>query len=142
MTAPGGSGARRDPVRRPTSRSWVAIYDGNCRVCTRSAALLERWDRRRQIEVIPAQAPGVRERFPWIPAEAYDRALQLVGPGNATHEGAAAIEQLLDLLPRGWMLGWVFRLPFVGALLDRFYRWFARHRHRFGCGEHCAYRPR
>ena len=67
--------------------------------------------------------------------------MQLVGPGGRTWQGAAAIEQILEVLPRGELLGWVFRVPFMGALIDRFYRWFARNRYRFGCGEHCASRP-
>ena len=52
-----------------------------------------------------------------------------------------AIEDLLGILPSGWLLGWVFKLPFVGKLADKFYRWFARNRYRFGCGEHCQFRP-
>jgi predicted DCC family thiol-disulfide oxidoreductase YuxK len=67
--------------------------------------------------------------------------VQLVGPGGTTWQGAAAIERLLDVLPRGGLLGWVFSVPFVRALADRFYRWFARNRYRLGCGEHCALKP-
>ena len=26
-------------------------------------------------------------------------------------------------------------------LAERFYRWFARNRYKFGCGEHCQFRP-
>lgn len=131
----------RQAARTPTGRAWVAIYDGDCRVCTRLTHLLERWDRRGLIEILPSQDAGVPARFPWIPADAYARALQLVGPGNVTWEGAAAIEKILDLLPSGWLFGWAFRVPVLGKLIDRFYRWFARNRKHFGCGEHCSYRP-
>jgi predicted DCC family thiol-disulfide oxidoreductase YuxK len=122
-------------------REYTLVYDGACRVCSRLVALLERWDRHRSIEVIPSQNTSVPVRFPWIPAAAYAESIQLIGPGARTWQGAAAIEQLLTILPRGRWLGWVFKLPFMGELADRFYRWFARNRYRFGCGEHCQFRP-
>lgn len=122
-------------------RAYTLVYDGACRVCSRLVGLLERCDRERLIEVVPSQNTSVHVRFPWIPAEAYAESIQLIGPGGRTWQGAAAIEQLLAILPRGGWLGWVFKLPFMGRLADRFYRWFARNRYRFGCGEHCQYRP-
>lgn len=122
-------------------RPYTVVYDGVCKVCGRLVALLRKWDTRGMLEIVPFQNTSVLDRFPWIPAEAYAEAVQLVGPGGRTWQGAAAIEQLLEVLPRGALLGWVFSVPFVGGLIDRFYRWFARNRYRFGCGEHCASRP-
>jgi predicted DCC family thiol-disulfide oxidoreductase YuxK len=122
-------------------RPYTLVYDGACRVCGRLVVLLERWDRDEAIEIVPSQNTSVHARFPWIPAEAYAESVQLVGPSGRTWQGAAAIEELLRVLPRGELLGWVFRIPFVDAVADRFYRWFARNRYRFGCGEHCQYRP-
>ena len=122
-------------------RPWTLVYDGNCKVCGRLVRLLERWDRQDQIEILPSQNTCVLSRFPWIPAEAYAEAVQLIGPGGHTSQGAQAIEDLLGVLPKGWLIGWIFKLPFVGKLADKFYRWFARNRYRFGCGEHCQYRP-
>jgi predicted DCC family thiol-disulfide oxidoreductase YuxK len=110
-------------------------------MCTRLANVLRNWDGRRTIEVVPSQAAGVMARFPWIPAEAYTQALQLVGPGGQTWQGAAAIERLLTILPRGRWIAWIFRAPFVRALADRVYRWVARNRYRMGCGDHCQSRP-
>ena len=122
-------------------RPYVVVYDGHCRVCGRLANVLRRWDTRHQLEIVPSQAPGVSARFPWIPARAYRESLQLIGPNGDTVQGAAAIERLLDVLPRGRLIGWLFRIPFVRPLADRFYRWFARNRYKLGCGEHCQYRP-
>jgi len=53
---------------------------------------------------------------------------------------AAALEELLKVLPRGRVISWLFKIPFVRPLVDLFYRWFARNRYRFGCGEHCQVR--
>lgn len=124
-----------------TGRPYTVVYDGVCKVCNRLVALLRKWDTRNMLEIVPFQNTTVLDRFPWIPAEEYAKAVQLVGPGGQTWQGAAAIEQLLEVLPKGGLIGWVFDVPFVGGLIDRFYRWFARNRYRFGCGEHCASRP-
>jgi predicted DCC family thiol-disulfide oxidoreductase YuxK len=122
-------------------RPYTCVYDGMCKVCTRLSNALKRWDRDQQIEVVPSQAPGVMARFPWIPARAYVDALQLVGPHGETWQGAAAIEKLLEILPKGKLVGWIFKIPYVRALADRFYRWFARNRYKLGCAEHCQSRP-
>lgn len=120
---------------------YTVVYDGNCRVCTRLVGVLRRWDRRHELEIVPSEAPGVMARFPWIPRHAYTEALQLVGRGGETWQGSAAIEQLLHVLPRGKLISWLFRIPFMRGIADRFYRWFARNRYRLGCGEHCQSRP-
>lgn len=131
----------RETGAAAAGRPYTVVYDGVCRVCNRLVSLLHRWDRKGLIETVPYQNTTVLDRFPWIPAEAYAEAMQLVGPGGRTWQGAAAIEQLLRILPKGGLLGWVFGIPFVGTLADRFYRWFAQNRYRFGCGEHCQSRP-
>jgi predicted DCC family thiol-disulfide oxidoreductase YuxK len=80
-------------------------------------------------------------RFPWIPARAYQEALQLIGSNGETWQGAAAVEKLLDELPRGRIISWMFRIPFIRPLADRLYRWVARNRYKLGCGAHCQSRP-
>jgi predicted DCC family thiol-disulfide oxidoreductase YuxK len=126
---------------RGTGRPYTLVFDGMCKVCNRLAKVLQKWDSRDEIEVVPSQAPGVLARFPWIPARAYTQAIQLVRYDGETWQGAAAIEQLLGILPRGRLISWVFRIPYVRVLADRFYRWFARNRYKLGCGEHCVARP-
>ena len=122
-------------------RAYTCVYDGTCKVCTRLAGVLRKWDREQQLEVVASQTPGVTARFPWIPARAYAEALQLIGPGGRTWQGAAAIEQLLNILPKGKLVAWLFKVPLVRVLADRVYRWFARNRYKLGCGEHCQSRP-
>jgi len=121
-------------------RPYTVVFDGTCRMCNRLARLLERWDSDRQIEVVPSQAPGVMARFPWIPARAYTEALQMIGPEGRTWQGAAAIEQLLDILPKGRLISWLFRIPGLRRIADRLYRWVAKNRYHLGCGEHCVTR--
>ena len=106
--------------------SYTVVYDGSCRVCSRIAGAIRQWDRNGEIEVVPSQTPGVMERFPWIPPEAYADALQMIGPGRRTWQGADAVEQILRVLPKGKLLTWAYRIPFVRVLADKSYRWFAR----------------
>jgi predicted DCC family thiol-disulfide oxidoreductase YuxK len=123
-------------------RAFTVVYDGDCKVCTRLVNGLRRWDRQHDLEIVSSQQPGVMARFAWIPPAAYADALQLVAADGATWQGAAAIERLLDVLPRGRLISWIFRVPFARAIADRVYRWFARNRYRLGCGAHCRVRPR
>jgi predicted DCC family thiol-disulfide oxidoreductase YuxK len=131
---------RFTPVAAPRRR-YTVIYDGHCKVCGRMVRLLAKWDRNRELEIIASQTPGVRERFPWIPARAYVDSIQVIRTRDGrTWQAAAALEELLKVLPKGRLISWLFKIPFVRPLVDRFYRWFARNRYRLGCGEHCAVR--
>ena len=131
---------RFTPVAAPGCR-YTVIYDGHCKVCGRMVRVLAKWDGNRELEIIPSQTSGVRERFPWIPARAYVDSIQVIRTQDGrTWQAAAAIEELLRVLPRGRLISWLFKIPFVRPLVDRFYRWFARNRYRLGCGEHCAVR--
>jgi predicted DCC family thiol-disulfide oxidoreductase YuxK len=130
---------KSDRPSRRLARAYTVVFDGDCRVCTRLARVLREWDDG-QLEVVPSQQQGVMARFPWIPARAYADALQLVAADGATWQGAAAIERLLDVLPKGQFVAWVFRIPFARVLADRVYRWFARNRYHLGCGAHCQSR--
>lgn len=129
------------PTIGEPGRRYTVIYDGNCKVCGRMVKMLTRWDRNHELEIIPSQAPGIRERFPWIPPRAYVDSVQVVRTADGkTWQAAAALEELLNVLPKGRLISWLFKIPFVRPLADRFYRWFAQNRHRFGCGVHCQVR--
>jgi predicted DCC family thiol-disulfide oxidoreductase YuxK len=128
-------------VTEPSGR-YTVIYDGDCRVCGRIVDVLTRWDRNRELEIVASQDPGVHERFPWIQPRAYVESMQVIRTSDGkTWEGAAALEVLLDVLPKGRLISWMFAVPLVRPLVGKFYRWFARNRYRLGCGEHCAVRP-
>jgi len=130
------------PTIGEAGRAYTVIYDGHCKVCGRMVKLLARWDRNHILEIIPSQAPGVHARFPWIPERAYVESVQLIrNIDGKTWQAAAALEELLKVMPKGWLFSWLFKIPFVRPLVDRFYRWFARNRYRMGCGDHCAVRP-
>jgi predicted DCC family thiol-disulfide oxidoreductase YuxK len=122
-------------------RRYTIVYDGACKVCQALVRRLANWDKRGVFEIVPSQGAGVRARFPWIPARAFAQSVQLIRRDGHTWQGAAAIEQTIDQLPKGKLVTWIFSIPFVRPLAERFYRWFARNRYRLGCGEHCQFRP-
>lgn len=132
----------QEPAAPCLTCDYTVVYDGMCKVCTRLANVLRKWDRKHTLEVVSSQSPGVMARFPWIPPRAFAEALQMVATADGTTwSGAAAIEHLLDVLPKGRLISWLFKIPFARRLADKFYRWFARNRYRLGCGEHCMTRP-
>lgn len=133
--------AGEETATRGMGRQYTVVFDGDCRVCTRLSNVLRQWDGERALEVTSSQQRGVMARFPWIPPRAYAEALQLVAADGTTWQGSAAVEQLLHVLPRGRFVAWIFKVPYVRVLADRFYRWFARNRYRLGCGSHCQSRP-
>jgi predicted DCC family thiol-disulfide oxidoreductase YuxK len=118
--------------------AYTVVYDGTCSVCTRFIGVLTRWDKRRELEILPSQTAGLDARFPWIPAHAYSESIQVIRNSDGhTWQGAAAIELLLDVLPKGKFVSWIFSIPLIRPIAERFYRWFARKRYRFGCSDHC-----
>jgi predicted DCC family thiol-disulfide oxidoreductase YuxK len=130
------------PTIGKAARAYTVIYDGTCGVCTRMVKLLDGWDRNHELEIIPSQAPGARARFPWVPAAAYAESVQVIRERDGkTWQAAAALEELLKVLPKGRAVSWLFKVPFARPIADRSYEWFARNRYRMGCGEHCAVRP-
>lgn len=119
-------------------RDYTVVYDGNCKVCTKIVTAIGKWDRDQQLEIISSQTPGLHDRFPWISEDAYRKSLQLVRRrDNQSWQGAAAIEQILDVLPKGKFVTWIFSIPFARPIAERVYRWFARNRYHLGCSDHC-----
>lgn len=142
FTIAGENPAAKARIVGTAGRPYTVIYDGACNVCGKLVSLLVQWDRKKVLEITPSQAPGVHARFPWIPRRAYMDSVQVVRTSDGkTWQGAAALEAIINALPKGRLIGWVFAIPFVRPLAERFYRWFARNRYRMGCGEHCQYRP-
>ncbi len=116
---------------------YTVVYDGSCQVCNRFVGVMRKADKRGVIELIASQEPGVAARFPWIPPRAYSESVQVIRAADGkTWQGAEALERIIDLIPRGRFVGWVFSVPFMRPLAEKVYRWFARNRYRLGCNTH------
>lgn len=118
--------------------TYTVLYDGECPICLASVRRLRVWDEEGILSFLPAQDRRVSAEFSWIPPEALERSLHLVGPGGETWEGADAVERLVRVLPGlQWVAG-LFRLPLARPLARWLYRRVARHRYRLRCGPHCG----
>jgi predicted DCC family thiol-disulfide oxidoreductase YuxK len=117
---------------------YTVLFDGECPICRGAVERLRRWDREGRLRYLPAAAPEVEASFPWIPAEALQESLHLVGPDRQTWEGAGAVEELVRVLP-GWRWATrIFHLPGARWIARRGYRWIAANRFAFRCGEQCG----
>jgi predicted DCC family thiol-disulfide oxidoreductase YuxK len=109
------------------------FYDGTCRFCIAQATRLKRMTQGR-VAFESAYAPGVRERFPMLPAPGADGKLgemKFVDAHGAVFGGAAAIASALTL--RGGLLGLgarVYWLPPITWLANRAYRFVSKRRYR------------
>lgn len=118
-------------------RPYTVLYDGDCNVCGRLVGVLEQMDKEGALEIIPSRGPDAAARFPWIPESAYAESIQVIRrDDDRTWQGAAAIEQLLDVLPKGRLMSWIFSIPFARPIAEKLYRSFARNRYRLGCRIH------
>jgi predicted DCC family thiol-disulfide oxidoreductase YuxK len=116
---------------------YAVVYDGSCNVCSRIVDVLQRRDLAKRLEIISSGAAMDAGRFPWIPPSAYRESLQVIRTAdNRTWQGAAAVEQLLDVLPKGPFISWIFSIPFARPIAEKLYRAFARNRYRLGCKLH------
>lgn len=121
-------------IARDSERDYVVVYDGFCNVCKRLIGLVEKWDRNFILEAVPSHAAGIAARFPWIPAGDYAESVQVIRTSDGkTWQGAAALEQILNVLPRGNFITWLFTIPFIRPLAEKGYRRFARNRQQLGC---------
>jgi predicted DCC family thiol-disulfide oxidoreductase YuxK len=121
-------------VKRSKRGAWYLVYDGDCRFCARSIALLASWDRAKRLKFVPFQDAAELARLPFIPREALEQAMQLVSPDDAVFAGAAALPPMLRLLPMGRAVSWIFAVPGVSLAASKLYRILARNRHKLGCG--------
>ena len=51
--------AGEEPASRGLGRAYTVVFDGDCKVCTRLANVLRKWDRPGDLEVVTSQQPGV-----------------------------------------------------------------------------------
>ncbi len=116
---------------------YDVLFDGACPVCRGAVERLRAWDRDEVLEFVPAQAPDLLERFPFISRDALSESIHLVGRDGETWEGAGAVEKLVRVLP-GWSwAAWAFRLPMARPVAGIVYRWIARNRYQLRCRDHC-----
>ncbi len=84
----------------------LLVYDGDCHFC-------RLWVGRGQqitgpsVDYLPSQHPEIRRRFPEIPPQNYDRAVQLIDVDGSVYSGAEAVFRTLAANPA---YGWPWRV--------------------------------
>ncbi len=107
----------------------AVIYDGACRICTGTAAWIERWAVPGAFEFLTCQSPERARRFPALSEAACLEAMQFVLPDGTILAGDRALPEILGRLRRWRWLAAAFSLPGMTRLAPRAYAWVARHRY-------------
>jgi predicted DCC family thiol-disulfide oxidoreductase YuxK len=104
----------------------LLIFDGNCGFCR---DWVRRWQALTGDRVVYAPSQEAGGRFPEIPPETYDRAVQFISPEGDVSAAAEAVFRVLSYAPRRAWLLWLYRsVPGVALLSEWFYGFIARHR--------------
>ncbi len=113
------------------------IYDGECEFCRRWVDRIRARDRHARLQYVAFQDPEAASFG--VPPEALTTAMHLVREDGAVFAGAAAVPQILNVLPGGWAVSWMFAIPGVLWVAHRVYGWVALRRHRLACrSPHCS----
>lgn len=118
------------------------IFDGDCKFC---AVWIRRWKHatRDFVDYLPFQDGSVAARFPELPREQFEAAVQLIGPDGSVYSGAEAAFRALASNPHEqFLLDWYTHSPAFARTTECAYRFIARNRGffsfftRFLWGEH------
>jgi lipase maturation factor 1 len=77
----------------------LMVFDGDCNFCT---FWIRRWQQTTgdAVDYLPAQDPSIAARFPEIPLEQFDTAVQLIETDGSVHSGAEAVLRVLAHNPK------------------------------------------
>jgi len=104
----------------------LLIFDGNCHFCRR---WIERWRELTAGAVEYAPSQEVAERFPEIPREAFDAAVQFIETDGTVFSAAEAVFRSLGRKrSRRWMSWCYEHVPGFAVITEVAYRLVARHR--------------
>jgi predicted DCC family thiol-disulfide oxidoreductase YuxK len=115
----------------------VFLYDGQCKLCLRGAALMRRVARPGRLEVRDFQQPEGLVAYPQVTYEQCMEAAQLVNTDGQAWSGLEAIVRALMTRPLLGLFARAYYLPGLRQLGDALYRWVAANRYRFLGREAC-----
>jgi predicted DCC family thiol-disulfide oxidoreductase YuxK len=135
-------------MRPAPGSGLVALFDGQCGVCTRSAAWVAARDRRGRVERLDLRDPVAAQRFASFAPDKVREALHVVDADGTVWIGIDALARLLAEIP-GWRtVGRLMVLPGLRGASGAAYTWFASRRlwfNRFfplvepGCDASCTH---
>ena len=104
----------------------TVLYDADCGVCSHTARMLVRADKRDRLRLVPIQTA----RLPDMPP--LDQLMGMLHARDADgrwFKGAAASIEIARRIPIAWPLTLYAKLPLAMPILDFMYRAFAENRH-------------
>ncbi|MEX2237553.1 MAG: DUF393 domain-containing protein [Dehalococcoidia bacterium] len=100
----------------------VLLYDDDCRFCRACADLVQRWDRRGRLAILPFSDPFATERMASLDPDLRERSMHVAYPDGSLASGGQAMIALLKHLPgAGWLGRLAERFPPLGWLVGRSY---------------------
>jgi len=114
-------------VASPPSKPLL-VFDGDCNFCT---LWIGRWQLMTgdRVEYLPAQDRAIATRFPEIPRQQFDTAVQLIETDGTVYSGAEAVFRVLGYSPnRQWPLRGYERSKALANLAEWAYRLVAENR--------------
>jgi len=130
-----------------SATNWdvAVLYDGDCPLCLREIAFLERRNRRAKLRTVDIAAPDFDASVYGLDRSTLMARIHGVLPDGRVIEGMEVFRRAYAAVGLGWLLApsaW----PGIGRLFDAAYRWFARNRLRLtgradACDDSCPAPP-
>ncbi len=108
----------------------ILIYDAECQLCVSAKEVLKRWDSQRKFRFLPFQDPEAFSLVPDLPKIACLDAMRIIDQEGRVSIGIDALRAILLLLPGGFIIASLFRLPGVYFVAENIYCWIAKNRYR------------
>jgi predicted DCC family thiol-disulfide oxidoreductase YuxK len=115
----------------------LLIFDGQCRICTASMRVLNRWDWGNRLAFLSLHDPRVRELCPDLNHDDLMREIYLLEPGGGRYGGVKALRIAAREVPVLWPIVPFLYIPGSLPIWAAAYRVFARWRYKFGRGDAC-----
>lgn len=107
----------------------IMIYDAECRLCVSAKEIMGRWDAKRRLRFLPFQDPEAFSLVPDLPKIGCLNAMRVIDQEGRVSIGIDALRAILYLLPGGFIIASLFRLPGVYFVAENIYCWIARNRY-------------
>lgn len=109
---------------------FTILIDGQCTLCRREAAFMQRLDRGRGLlRVVDITRPDFDPAALGTTMDAVMGQIHGIAPDGALLRGMEVFRRAYGAVGKRWLLAWT-AWPVVRPIADRMYLWFARHRVR------------
>jgi predicted DCC family thiol-disulfide oxidoreductase YuxK len=115
--------------------SDTVLYDGECKFCTRSVAMLRRLDVTGRLQFMSLHDPQVAALYPSLTFDMLMREMWVVSAGGEKYGGADAIRYLSRHMPLLLPLAPLLHLPFTRRIQRAAYRAIANRRYAISGGD-------